>query len=521
MCICLRSGRNGGKVCRKDDRKSDAGRAEKGPGASSDILATNSLRRSSNQITKGIKRMFPPPSDSKALLDNLSESYSVEVKSWFDPKSHEGKSKLVKAMLALRNNNGGRLVIGFDDATMAPALDSRPEDMRAAFGQDMVQALAAKFSSESFEVLVQYVKKDDFEYPVICVPSGIKTPVAAKAEIRDDTEARRALVQINTVYVRTLKSNNTVSTAAAGWQDWGRIAEICFDNREADIGRFMRRHLDEVTLARVAAVFGSATTGPGNNAKTLSSEWLEKGRKAFDARLHRDGITLPDIGFLEIAAVIDGDVKDELETNRSMKNLITTANRRFTGWPFFVTLDGADVPERRPQAIDDGWEQAVIVLAGDPWGMNGLDFWRVEPNGRLYAIRALDEDISEDLAGTRQLAITLAIWRVGDALLEALAIGKAMAKEPESASLAVTIRWTGLAGRRLTNARSRRYLVVGGQSQDDAAMSYLSIPLDIPDAALIARIAGALAPLYRRFDGFEISGSVVEQEMQELMSRTF
>jgi hypothetical protein len=370
-------------------------------------------------------------------------------------------------------------------------------------------------------VLVQYVQKDDFEYPVICVPSGIKTPVAAKAEIRDDTEARRALVQINTVYVRTLKSNNTVSTAVAGWQDWGRIAEICFDNREADIGRFMRRHLDDATLARVAAVFGSTTTQARNGAESLSLEWLEKGRKAFDARLHRDGITLPDIGFLELAAVIDGDVKGGLEANRSMKNLITTANRRFTGWPFFVTLDSADLAERRPQAIEDGWEQAVVMLSGDPWGMNGVDFWRVEPSGKLYAIRALDEDISEDLAGTHQLAITLAIWRVGDALLEALAIGRAMAKEPGSASLAVTIRWTGLTGRRLSNARSRRYIPIGGQSRDDAAISYLSIPIDIPDAALIPRIAGALAPLYRRFDGFEISGDVVEQEMQELMSRTF
>jgi hypothetical protein len=189
--------------------------------------------------------MFPGIEDSTRLIHNLSESYSVEVKSWFDPMSADGKIKLIKAMIALRNNDGGRLVIGFDDATMAAVQEGRPESVRTTFGQDAVQALVTRYSSEAFEVQVQYVENGGADHPVICVPAGVRTPVATKGEVKDP-DTQRVILPINTVYVRTLQSNNTVSTAAARWQDWDRICGLCFDNREAccitSTGRIICEH---------------------------------------------------------------------------------------------------------------------------------------------------------------------------------------------------------------------------------------------------------------------------------------
>lgn len=47
------------------------------------------------------------------LVAGPAETRDVEIKAWIDPRTPEGKVKLLTALLALRNFNGGRLVIGF------------------------------------------------------------------------------------------------------------------------------------------------------------------------------------------------------------------------------------------------------------------------------------------------------------------------------------------------------------------------------------------------------------------------
>ena len=59
----------------------------------------------------------------------------------------------------------------------------------------------------------------------------------------------KPLVKSNTVYgVRSLHANNTPSTTEATWNDWKDLIERCFDNREADIGRFVQRHLTQQNM---------------------------------------------------------------------------------------------------------------------------------------------------------------------------------------------------------------------------------------------------------------------------------
>jgi hypothetical protein len=46
----------------------------------------------------------------KQLLTAPRESLDVELKQWIDPKFSEGIAEIAKGCIALRNNNGGRLV---------------------------------------------------------------------------------------------------------------------------------------------------------------------------------------------------------------------------------------------------------------------------------------------------------------------------------------------------------------------------------------------------------------------------
>jgi hypothetical protein len=94
------------------------------------------------------------------------------------------------------------------------------------------------------------------------VPPGVRTPVAVKRELKDS--AGKKLIGYGDLYFRTLSSNGTPSTALARPQDWADIFEICFENREADIGRFLRRHLggDLSSFVSALAKAGAPTTPP-------------------------------------------------------------------------------------------------------------------------------------------------------------------------------------------------------------------------------------------------------------------
>jgi predicted HTH transcriptional regulator len=80
----------------------------------------------------------------RELISSLSEGLNVEVKRWLDPSQPAGAAKIVKAALALRNRNGGYLVIGFDDKTLTPDIGSEPADVHAAFHLDTIQAIVSR-----------------------------------------------------------------------------------------------------------------------------------------------------------------------------------------------------------------------------------------------------------------------------------------------------------------------------------------------------------------------------------------
>jgi hypothetical protein len=49
-----------------------------------------------------------------------SESLNCEIKTWLDPAQDEHKVTSIRALRALRNQDGGELVLGFDDKTLIP-----------------------------------------------------------------------------------------------------------------------------------------------------------------------------------------------------------------------------------------------------------------------------------------------------------------------------------------------------------------------------------------------------------------
>ena len=172
------------------------------------------------------------------------------------------------------------------------------------------------------------------------------------------------------------------STTKATGKDWPDILKVCFDNREADIGRFLRRHLT------------------GTNPQVVR-EFLE---------------------------TLTSDSHPKATTEDSLRKYLQKCENRY-----FVV-----VGERRVQPPPHGaWEALLVFL--DSEDMNAIDFMRLSPEGRFYLRQAFEDDIrnSPDApAPMTCLDFTLPLRRVAESVSVGIAFAKAMGCDPEKTKLA-------------------------------------------------------------------------------------
>lgn len=297
-----------------------------------------------------------------ALVERPSESLAVEIKTWFDPDSLDGKMRLVRAMLALRNVNGGYLLIGFDDKTLAPDLDRLPADVKSTFHPDKLYALVARFASEIFDITIEFVERDAVLFPVIVIPAGVRTPVVAKSDLIMPDGSKG--VAEGDIYVRTLNANRRPSSAKVHWKDWPALIDTCFDNREADIGRFVRRHLSSLTPDGVKLILGAMG---GDNAgapaqRDQLQKLLDEGKQRFSTAVAERSLRLPNTGYWEVALHLEGPVPDQKVGN--FLNLLRSSNPEYSGWPVWLVSNDFGNEADRPHVIDEAWEALISLPNG-------------------------------------------------------------------------------------------------------------------------------------------------------------
>ena len=457
------------------------------------------------------------------LVDRPGESLAVELKGWIDPDSPDGIAKVVKAVLALRNHGGGYLLIGFDNKTGQPQTDVAPKDVCTLFHIDKIQGLITKYASEPFEVGVHFRERNGQEFPVIEAGSDVKTPVATKADLRD--KKGKHLIRANKVFVRSLTANNTPSTSEATWKDWGKLVEICFENREADIGRFLRRHLSGISQGALREFVSTLSEAnlQADSPEELAGEYLQAGRERFEAVVRERGergVTLPDHGAWEVALIIIGDIPRH-STNHEFLNLLDSSNPRYTGWPVWVDSRGSRDSDLRPYVYDGAWEAFIVTLEsllGD-----SVDFWRIDPGGKFYLYRALRDDMSGSSKAPKpltELDVGIAVLRTAEAIAVGIEFAKAMGCPPDDTGLTFAFRWTRLRNRKLTSwADSARYISPGRSAYQDEVISEVFVPLGTPKSALAQHVHEATRLLFEVFNGFELGQSVTEDLTQRLLER--
>jgi hypothetical protein len=206
---------------------------------------------------------------------------------------------------------------------------------------------------------VGFGERDGLEYPVIAVPEGVTAPAASKRDLQDNTG--KFLIREGDVYFRTLLANGTPSSAKALPRDWPEIMAICFDNREADIGRFLRRHLAggsiESLINALSNIREAASTPVrtlADRAKALLTEGEQRRLEAIERReLSPEEAALTRSAAWSAGLVIDPPRSDALP-DRSFLRTALAANPQYTGWPIWLDSRGFTDVESRPKVIAKG-----------------------------------------------------------------------------------------------------------------------------------------------------------------------
>jgi hypothetical protein len=453
----------------------------------------------------------------RELVGYPREALAVETKAWVDPATPHGTAKLVAALFALRNQGGGFLILGFDNKTLQPTDVGRPADVRLTFHADIVQRLIGRYASEPFEAVVHFVDREGQDFPVIEVPAGVVTPLATKASLVDSDG--KEVIRPDVVWVRTLNANHTPSSAKASWKDWPALVETCFDNREADIGRFLRRHLTDANLDALRQLLDAPRPAASGSEEALAR--LQTILKAGGERLQqvaqerRGG--LPKLGGWEFAAIVRGAPPSK-GANLDLLNGLLSSNPNLTGWPIFVDSRRFGNESGRPyHTADEAWE-AFIDTTDSDFGA-GIDFWRLTSRAEYYHYRTYQDDSRAPHKGA-EFDFGLPVMRVAEALLVGQAFARALGVDEDASSVLFLFRWRQLRDRVLSSwAQPNRLLSPGRRAYKDTAESLVEVPVAMPATAIAATVQAATAPLFEAFDEFALAPTVIESIVRELLAR--
>jgi hypothetical protein len=394
--------------------------------------------------------------------------------------------------------------------TLRPEDIDRPTNIGEVFHLDKVQALVSRYASDPFEVAIGYGVRDGRDYPVLCIPEGVRFPVAAKRDLKNSSG--RYLIREGDVYFRTLDANGTPSTAKARPRDWQEIMDICFENREADIGRFLRRHLQGISSEHLRVP---------PTLRERARAVLDDGEKRLQVGIEQRDLSpaqgaLLKRGAWSVALVIDPP-RSDARPDKKFLSTFGAAKPNYTGWPVWLDSSGFVEHAARPVVVDRAW-QSLIISLGETWSRH-VDFMRIDPKGEFYLWRLLQDDLSDKVKPNEVLDVILVIIQVAEAIAVGLKVARTLGWQA-GAQAGFAFRWTGLRGRELGSwANPMVSIMPWHKAEDDAVDTFVQLSLDTADSAIAPFVEQATADLFVIFSGYSLPSDAFEHWVKRLLER--
>ncbi|MCH8911485.1 MAG: toll/interleukin-1 receptor domain-containing protein [Chloroflexi bacterium] len=302
----------------------------------------------------------------------------------------------------------------------------------------------------------------------------------------------------------------------------GKVAARAADGLDAVVSQLLRvllpetENMDELLFHRMEE--GERLSAPP--ALTDLDDWVSDCMNRW--HVLRSEHSLPDDaerfdkGTWSAAYAIAGE-RTVPNLSQMMRSLRETEGNE-TGWPVWW------VPPREDFAPYPH-EGRIECWLGEPQGIftDGAhsDFWRADPQGKLFLIRGYQEDgpreATNQVPPGKFLDLVLPVWQVGECVLHAAR----MASNLSGNSWRVVFRfdWSGLRGRTIQAWATRRILFEDRIAKQDHVTSNLLVTADQFNSSLTDIVQSIVAPLYEVFDFFDPPRTMIREELTQLVER--
>ncbi|MGH2879435.1 MAG: hypothetical protein ACRDK4_07520 [Solirubrobacteraceae bacterium] len=192
-------------------------------------------------------------------------------------------------------------------------------------------------------------------------------------------------------------------------------------------------------------------------------------------------------------------------------NSLVAVEGRETGWPpWWVPTRKAVQPEVRDGAIECWFRDDAVRNDGHS------DFWRAEPDLKLFLLRSYQEDGITGTPGST-LDPTLPVWRTAESLLHAAR----MARHVNAEDVEFFARWDGLENRELRTVTTDRWdFGPGHVAHDDSIATFVTTSLEEIDRNLPSVVGALVSPLFEVFGLFDPPGSLYATEIENMLERS-
>ena len=452
-------------------------------------------------LTKLVREKLMNDTERLALLlTEPSESLTAEYKTWLNLQDQDHKGVLAKSIIALANEGGGHIVLGFSDdgPELTPLL---PQRDFIPYEQDTINNIVKKFAEPSFHCTLVNVKnpKTGAVHPVVAVPGGHSVPIMSKSG------TLKGSIAAQLCYVR---KPGPASAPPLTQSEWSRLLERCMRNRQADMLEAIR----SIVQGRV-----DSGSSPSSSVQERQDEFVTKSRARWielTGKLIESNPANCPHGHYEVDFAFEAG--QTIRLPKLLEHMNSASRTRHTGWPpFWIPT----LPDIAPQPIDG----AVECWLGRPETASAFaeaaysDFWRVTPETRAFLVRGYEEDGFRDKPAGTLFNVTLPIWRIGEIMLYA---GRLATEMDSGGYLQFRASWSGLKSRLLTYGSDwSRSMVCSYRGSQDKVELATVIPLDRIQENLPEILHPLLQPLYENFGFFELPEWLVAQELNKMRRR--
>ncbi|BCH07380.1 hypothetical protein MesoLj131c_16380 [Mesorhizobium sp. 131-3-5] len=219
----------------------------------------------------------------------------------------------------------------------------------------------------------------------------------------------------------------------------------------------------------------------------------------------------------EVALAVDPEWEAGVP-DKDFLGKVLGSNPSYTGWPIWLDSRSFNKASSRPEVHGGAWEAIIASTSGD-WAH--LDFMRLDPRGRFYLRRALQDDLTLKVAPGTALDPITTITRVAEAIAVGIAIANALiGGEGEPRRLGFAFRWRGLADRVLKTWANPEVMMIGEpRAHDNEVSTYVELLSDTPVSAIAPAVQNATRDLFALFDGEMIPPNLVEDWSNRLIER--